>query len=220
MVNPTVYIPDFLAVELESGDDLIHIRDRLQCKNWLTDELVDEITGLFPTADDIDPMTGVRDQTKFTENCLKLFPKDRIFASEKQIDQVATKFLEAWAVVKAHNGKKIICHYGLNTKKSADSPFIPSLPREHVTQKSKVQCPFKIAYSHQGRKASLKKPGIFYRAKITNVVTTHTCGMCPVEMRIALSRTGHLEVNIEGMKDILSLISQKPRVTNCLSNTV
>jgi hypothetical protein len=179
MADRAVHVPDFLAAELESGDDLIHIRDRLQQKNWLTDELVNEITGLFPNSDDVDPMTGARDQTRFSENCSKLFPKDRIFASEKQIDQVAAMFLEAWAVVKAHNGKKIICHYGLNTKKSTDSPFLPSLPREHATRKSKVQCPFKIAYSHQGMKASLKKPGMFYHAKITNVVTTHTCGMCP-----------------------------------------
>jgi hypothetical protein len=181
MADPTVHIPDFLAAELESGDDLIHARDRLQQKSWLTDELVNEITGLFPNSDNVDPMTGA----------------DRIFASEKQVDQVAATFLEAWAVVKARNGEKITCHHGLNTKKSTDSPFLPSLPRERAARKSKVQCPFKIACSHQGMKASLKKPGMFCHAKIT---TTH------------LSRTGHLEVNVEGMKDVLSLLSQKPRV--------
>ena len=80
-----MYIPDFLPSKLESGDDLIHIRDRLQKKNWHTVGLVDEITGLFPHSDDIDPMTGGRDQTRFSENCLKLFPPDWIFASKKQI---------------------------------------------------------------------------------------------------------------------------------------
>jgi hypothetical protein len=39
MADPAVCVPDFLAAELESGDDLIHTRDRLQQKNWLTDEL-------------------------------------------------------------------------------------------------------------------------------------------------------------------------------------
>jgi hypothetical protein len=34
----------------------------------------------------------------------------------------------------------------------------------------------------------------------------------PVDMQVALQRTGHLELDIEGMKDILSLLSQKPRV--------
>jgi hypothetical protein len=129
---PTVYIPDFLAAKVESGDgdELIHIRDRPQCKNWLSDELVNEITGFFPNSDDIDPITGVREHTIFSENCLKLFPQDCIFASDKQIEQMTAMFLEVWA--------------------------IPSLPCEHVTRKSKVQCPFKIAYFHHGKKASLK----------------------------------------------------------------
>ena len=64
-----------------------------------------------------------------------------------------------------------------------------------------------------GKKASLKKPGIFYLAKITNVNPVHTCGMCPRDMRIAAQRTGYLELNLEGMKDILSLLSAKPRVS-------
>jgi hypothetical protein len=117
MASPTTYTPNLLAAELEYDDDLIKIRDHLQGKDWLTNGLVDEITVSFPNSNDIDPMTGARDQTRFSENCLKLFPQDRIFASEKQIEQVASMFLDAWSVVKAHNGKKIICHYGLNTKK-------------------------------------------------------------------------------------------------------
>jgi hypothetical protein len=52
---------------------------------------------------------------------------------------------------------------------------------------------------------------VFYHAKIMMVVTMHTCGMYLVDMCIALQRTGqHLELNFEGMKDILSLLSQKP----------
>jgi hypothetical protein len=58
----------------------------------------------------------------------------------------------------------------------------------------------------------MKKPGIFYLAKITNVNPVHTCGMCPRDMRIAAKRTGQLVVNIAGMKDILSLLAAKPRV--------
>jgi hypothetical protein len=103
-------------------------------------------------------------------------------------------FLDAWALLKSHNGKKIMCHYSLGTKKTRPLIFFPALPCEHVTQKEKIQCPFKIAYSHQGKKASMSKPGIFYCAKIMKVITMHTCGMCPVDMHIALQRTGHLEV--------------------------
>ncbi len=67
-------------------------------------------------------------------------------------------------------------------------------------------------YSHQGKRASVKKPGIFYHAKITTVDPTHTCGMCPRDMGITAQRTGHLVVNLTGMKDILSLLSAKPGV--------
>jgi hypothetical protein len=73
MADPAANVPDFLGAELESaGDDLIHVQDRLQRKNWLTDELVNEITGLFPNSDDVDLMTGARNQTRFSENCSKL----------------------------------------------------------------------------------------------------------------------------------------------------
>jgi hypothetical protein len=64
-------------------------------------------------------------------------------------------------------------------------------------------------YSHQGKRASVKRPGIFYHAKITTVDPTHTCGMCPRDMQIAAQRMGHLVVNLAGMKDILSLLSAK-----------
>jgi hypothetical protein len=59
-----------------------------------------------------------------------------------------------------------------------------------LPRKKKVQCLFKIAYSHQGKKVKVNKPGIFDCAKITQLVTTHTCGMwyvpcghmhCPIE---------------------------------------
>jgi hypothetical protein len=58
------------------------------------------------------------------------------------------------------------------------------------------------------KKASVKKPGIFYHAKITTVNPIHTCGMCSTrDMIIAAQRTGHLVVNVAGMKDILLLVT-------------
>jgi hypothetical protein len=133
MADRMLYIPDFLEAELQSQDDLTVIRDCLQGKNWLTKGLVDEIIQMFPKSDDIDPTTGERDQTKFSESCSKLFPLDRMFASEKQVEQAASMFLDAWAVVKAHNGKKIICHYGLNTQKNAQSSVYFPLPSESMS---------------------------------------------------------------------------------------
>jgi hypothetical protein len=172
-----------------------------------------QITALFPTSADVNPGTGERDKERFAENCVKLFPKDRVFASEKQIEQAADMFMDAWACRKAHDGKKIMCHYGLSSKKKKVSVVDSLSQREHIgTQKEKCKCPFKIMYSHQGKRASVKKPGIFYHAKITTVNPMHTCGMCPRDMRIASQRTGHLVVNVAGMRDILSLLSSTPRV--------
>ncbi len=107
-----------------------------------------------------------------------------------------------------------MCHYGQSSRKKKISIVDPLSQREQPeTQKEKCNCPFKIMYSHQGKRALVKKPGIFYHAKITTVDPIHTCGMCPRDMRIAAQRTGHLELNLEGMKDILSLLSAKPRVS-------
>jgi hypothetical protein len=102
-----------------------------------------------------------------------------------------------------HNGKKIICHYGLSSKEKKVSTVEPLSQRETIEMR-KEQCkrPFKIMYSHQGKRASVKKPGIFYHAKITTVDPTHTCGMCPRDMQIVVQRTGHLVVNLVGMKYI------------------
>ena len=90
-----LYIPDFLESDLKSGDTIQEINLRLQEKNWLTTGLVDEISSLFPTSVDVDLSTGERDKAKFVENCQQLFPVGRIFASYKQLDQVANMFLEA-----------------------------------------------------------------------------------------------------------------------------
>ncbi len=97
---------------------------------------------------------------------MKLFPKDRIFASDKQIEQASEMFLDSWAIVKAHEGKKIICHFGVSTKKKKVSVIDPLLQREHPSQKDLLQFPFKIMFSHhQGKMAYLKKPGIFVMPK-------------------------------------------------------
>jgi hypothetical protein len=161
MAHLPIYIPDFMESELLSDDPFEDIRDRIQGMNWLSTGLVNKITALYPTAADVNPQTGERDKDSFADNCLLLFPKDRIFASEKQIEQVADMFMDAWACRKAHDGKKIICHYGLSSKKKKLSTVDPLSQQETAeTRKEQCKCPFKIMYSHQGKRASVKKPGI------------------------------------------------------------
>jgi hypothetical protein len=100
MAHLPIFIPGFMESELLSDDPFEDIRDRIQgTKNWLsTGLLVNEITTLYPTAADVNTQTGERDKDHFADNCLLLFPKDHIFASEKQIEQeVADMFMDAWA---------------------------------------------------------------------------------------------------------------------------
>jgi hypothetical protein len=117
MAHLPIFLPDFLEPELLSGDPFEDIQDRIQGKNWLSTGLVNEIVTLYPTAVDINPRTGERDKDHFADNCILLFPRDHIFASEKQIEQGADMFMDAWACHKVHDGKKIMCHYGLSSKK-------------------------------------------------------------------------------------------------------
>jgi hypothetical protein len=81
------------------------------------------------------------------------------------------------------------------------------------TRKEATKCPFWIHYSWVDYGGSTKKPGIFYRAKITTLHLTHTCQMNPQEHHIAIQKSGHLEVDVHGMKDILSLMQEKPQVS-------
>jgi hypothetical protein len=214
---PTLYIPDVLQSELDSGDSLEDINARLKQKNWLTTALVDEITSLFPSAADVDTTTGERDKAKFVENCEILFPPGRIFCSYKQLDQVAKMFLEAWAISKSHNGKKISCHLGeLPVKRNKKPPKNRDFtPRVHgITLKQQTKYPFEINYSWIGLQAVSKKPGIFYHVKITKVNTEHTCRMNTSKHRHVIQRQGHLELSVSGMKDIISIISEKPEGSN------
>jgi hypothetical protein len=200
---------------LLSGDTLPVIRERIELKNWLTDDLVCEIAACFPTVSDVEVGTGQRNKSCFEEKCQKLFYPGSIFASNKQVEQATFRFLEAWAVYGVHDGKKIMCHYGVSSKKKKPSRTEEGLnPREiMLTQKEVTKCPFRIHYSWVDYTCLSKKPGIFYRAKITTLKTVHTCQMDPQVHRIAIQKSGHLEVDISGMKDILSLMQEKPRVS-------
>jgi hypothetical protein len=60
------------------------------------------------------------------------FTKGWVFASEKQIEQVADMFMDGWACWKSHDGKKIICHYGVSSKKKKEYVVDYLLPQEII----------------------------------------------------------------------------------------
>jgi hypothetical protein len=134
-------------------------------------------------------------------------------ASNKQVEQAACQFLEAWAIHGIHDGKEMLCHYGVSSRKKKPSTVEPGLIPHQMTKtrKQDSQCPFRIHYSSWvGYGGSNKKPGILYRAKITTLHLAHMCQMNPQGHRIAIQKSGHLEVDVYGMKDILSLMKEKP----------
>jgi hypothetical protein len=122
MADHPIYIPDWLDAELTSLDPYPMIRERIEVKNWLTHGLIEEIQEAFPTAGDLEVGTGVRNKEVFADKCTQLFPPGRVFASNKQVEQAASRFLEAWAVHGVHDGKKIMCHFGVSGKKKRPSP--------------------------------------------------------------------------------------------------
>jgi hypothetical protein len=44
MANLPIFIPEFMQSELLTGDTFVDIRDRIQGQNWLSTDLVNEIT--------------------------------------------------------------------------------------------------------------------------------------------------------------------------------
>ena len=60
-------------------------------------------------------------------------------------------------MLKSDEGKKIICHFGLSIKNKKVSLLDLLLQWDHQSKKDQSQCPFKITFSHQGKKAYMKK---------------------------------------------------------------
>ena len=97
MAHIPIAIPPFLDLEPLSGDSYDVFTDRIQPKKCFSPALEIETIPLYLKIADVNPSTGERDKDRFAENCLLLFPKGRIFASEKQIEQAADMFMDDWA---------------------------------------------------------------------------------------------------------------------------
>jgi hypothetical protein len=90
------------------------------------------------------------------------------------------------------------CHNGHSFIKDGLTPHEMTM-----TRKEESKCPFGIHYSWVDYAGSNKKPGILYQAKISTLHLAHTCQMNPQEHCIAIQKSGHLEVDVYGMKYIL-----------------
>ena len=75
-------------------------------KDWLTQELLNEINSNLPEADDIDSNNqNARSRDAFEAKCSLLFPKGRKFANHIQMTQFVSRFLDKWAILPVKYGK-------------------------------------------------------------------------------------------------------------------
>ena len=106
----------------------------------------------FPKSSDIClSKNNQRNKESFTKAANKLFPIGRVFASNRQLDQVAEKLSQSWGLKKTHGSKKIGCHYGVSPhKKSRKKISIHSSGIRDVIPRSSdlnnhTNCPFRIS---------------------------------------------------------------------------
>jgi hypothetical protein len=114
---------------------------------------------------------------------LLLFHEGHIFASAKQLKQVATLFLEKWSVRCVQHGKKIVCYYHLpmtNNKKGFG--FVPQDKHAYTvpeSQKLLIKRRFEVKFSLIGYVAARKVPDVFHEVKITQTNFQHSCQLSP-----------------------------------------
>jgi hypothetical protein len=217
----TLYIPTFFPDyehRLENGEDMHSLNRELLKKDWITTDLCTEINQLYPSIAEKDPVTGKRDHAAFIVKARTLFPIGRVFASFKQLDQVAKQFLDAWAISKVHAQSKICCSHGVSRGKTQKLHSDITLQRKRdKTEKEKCQCPFEIRYSPQGvfKKYSPEyKPTIFYSVKITGCVYEHKCSMDTQSHRLAFQANGQGTPDLTKINHIVRMLRDKPSMPN------
>ena len=84
---PGLCVPDFVQVE----HDLISqdVKNKAEVNDvWMTEDLAREVQSFCPAQSDIvDKKKGLRDASKFSEQCTKSFYLGRQFASKWQLQQ-------------------------------------------------------------------------------------------------------------------------------------
>ena len=158
-VNLPVHLPSFYD---EFRDFKLHPPTnsearKLDKKDWITDELMEEIKNCVPSVDDIDKAKdNVRCQESFSKMVKIFFPVGQIFCSHIQLFQVASKFAGFWAFEVTRSGCAIQCHFSkptYQTKCCTDK----ARGKSKESLKLSIKCPFKIGYNVIGLNWRKKK---------------------------------------------------------------
>jgi len=105
-----MYRPPFLDKVMDSDRHIDDKNSDLLRRDWLTDDLVEEIENCFPHPTDTGSV-GINKES-FKIKIERLFMKGREFASYKQLYQAAVMFQEAWNGKLHIESKSIKCFYG------------------------------------------------------------------------------------------------------------
>ena len=219
----TLYIPSFVEEykRFEVHPPSKSTVDVLSKLNWLTDDLLNEIEQCSPKNTDIDRNNdNSRCKEAFSKACDRLFPKGRMFASHKQLDQVVSKFAEAWAFKTTHSGWAVQCHYAKRNYKY--TPNVNSGRKNYESLKDSIQCPFAIHYKltdfHQKRttadllKDFKKLPKIYSEVRITTVNSCHTCTLDTKYHRCAIQKSGQFQLDVTKMNHVVNEIRRTPMI--------
>ena len=123
-------------------------------------------------------------QIEFTKKCKSLFPIGRKFANYRQLDEYVTQFLQSWKIVKSRDGYSFRCFYAETKRKSESKTFSKTKITNRTRLKDSTACPFVIRFSIPGVK-NKSLPTILKEVKLTEVVTSHNCGLCNESFRTA-----------------------------------
>jgi len=116
-----LYIPEWYEERINSGDNPLAVHADLNKRDWITDDLDEEIRNNFPGLDDIMVNSSVgeskADLEAFKKKCAIIFAVDRVFLSKRQLVQTAERFLKGWNCSMTTHGSSIVCFYSDEQKK-------------------------------------------------------------------------------------------------------
>ena len=105
-----IYIPDgFSTIYYSSETDKVKVKELNKFDAYLTDNLREEMSKLYPKSKDIthDTLTNdiIMDKNQFSTNFSKMFHKGRIFLNYLQLREAVKEFFKHWNVLSKSNGK-------------------------------------------------------------------------------------------------------------------
>ena len=193
-------------------------------RQWITDDLFDELNKLRPDpTTDISP-DGNRDAAALATKCESFFYSDRRFCSVRQLEATLQEFSNLWGFKCSRYGMSFKCHYAPPQKKeskcSAQVAVVDgknTKPRTTIESvKEKVQCPFIIKCNHVTIKKTLPdwmfnsdgsiKHTDCYPVKITSCIYEHLCSPGVESQRYAMKRSGHGTLNIDLLQEMINIL--------------